>query len=122
MAISIEELKKLLISNRQKLHRMELAEEYEKNVETEGKYFRYINNEAYDPWPTFIKVFAVHKKSSNRAYVISFEKDLKGQCIFQPKYFRKIQILGEEITKDEFDEEYEKFNVTLKHFSVNVRL
>jgi len=122
MAISIEELKRLIIRDRQKLHRMELAEEYEKNVANEGKYFRYINNEAYDPWETFIKVFAVNKKSSNRAYVISFEQDLKGQYIFQPKYHRKIQLLGEEITKDEFDEAYVKFNVTLKHFSVNVRL
>jgi len=122
MSITLEELKKSILSQRAQLYRMQTAENYEENSQKEGKYFRFENNEGYDPWFTFIKVLSVKKVSANHAVVISFEKNINGQGMFWNKYKRKIQLLGEEISQDDFDSEYERFISMGKVFAIQVRL
>jgi len=121
MTISIEELTVMIQKDRARLNQMQLAQDYDVNVLSEGKYFRYKNNEQYDPWFTYVKVLSI-EKTSRFAIVISFEKNLLGQCVYWNKYKRKVKILGEEISQDEFEDEFAKFNVTVKHFAIGVRI
>jgi len=48
------------------------------------------------------------EKTSRFAIVISFEKNLLGQCVYWSKYKRKVKTLGEEISQDEFEDEFAK--------------
>ncbi len=121
MTISIEELTVMIQKDRARLYQMEMARNYETNMLNEGKYFRYKNNELYDPWFTFVKVLSI-EKVSRFAIVISFEKNLIGQCIYWDKYKRKVDKLGEEISPDEFEEEFAKFNATIRRFATGVKL
>jgi len=121
MTISIAELTAMIQKDRQRLYQMELAQDYDVNVLSEGKYFRYKNNELYDPWFTYVKVLSI-EKTSRFAIVISFEKNLQGQCVYWSKYKRKVAKLGEEISQDEFEEEFSKFNVTVRHFAISVNI
>jgi len=120
--ISIEELKRLIEKERAQLYRMELAEDYDLNILSEGKYYRYINNETYDPWYTFIKVLTIKRESARYARVISFEKTINDECIYSGEYKRRINLLGEEISQEEFIDEFSKFNVTVRHFAISVKL
>ena len=121
MTISIEELTVLIQKDRARLNQMQLAQEYGVNILNVGKYFRYKNNEKYDPWFTYVKVLSM-EKTSRFAIVISFEKNLQGQCVYWAKYKRKVKTLGEEISQDEFEDEFAKFNVTVRHFAISVNI
>jgi len=122
MAISVEELKRLIDKDKRTLYQMQMAEQYDENIYKEGRYFQYENNAAYDPWYTYIKVFSIQKKSSSLALVISFERNLKNEFKFTGKYKRRIKFLGEEISREEFQNHYDKFTVSARHFTIHVKL